>query len=118
MENIADYIIQKKIYETEHSLVYQAQKENWDKTFIIKAIKAENPSASELARFKQEYELIKSIELDGVIKVFDIIRHGNGFALVLEDFNGTSIKNILNKNGKLDIITFLKIAIPLSQTIG
>ncbi len=118
MENIADYTILQKIDETGHSLVYRAQKKNEAETFIIKAIKAENPSASEIARFKQEYELIKRIEIDGVIKVFDIIRHGDGFALVLEDFNGVSVKSVLNEKGKLDMLTFLNIAIPLSETLG
>jgi serine/threonine protein kinase len=93
MEKFADYTLRKKIHETRNSIIYRGHKEDESQLFIIKLLKTIYPTPSEIARFRQEYNLIKNLNLEGVIKTFDIIRHGDGFALILEDFDGVSIKS-------------------------
>lgn len=86
MKRVFNYTIVGIIAETKKSIVYRAKKENENNTVIIKVLKSEYPSSSEIARFKQENEIINSLNLEGIIKVFDIVQDENGFALVQEDF--------------------------------
>ena len=118
MEKFADYILREKIHETRNSIIYRGHKENESQPFIIKLLKPKYPTPSEIARFRQEYELIKSLDLEGVIKTFDIISHDDGFALILEDFDGVSIKSLLDEKKRFDLKSFLKISAKIAETLG
>jgi predicted ATPase/serine phosphatase RsbU (regulator of sigma subunit) len=118
MEKIQNYTITQKIAETRSSFVYRGHKAGAKGTVIIKVMKATYPSASEIARFKQEYELIKSISLENIIKTYELLEHNDSFALVLEDFNGVSIKSILDQKKKFEIKTFLTLSARIAETLG
>lgn len=118
MEKFADYILREKIHETKNSIIYRGHKENEAKQCIIKLLRTKYPTPSEIARFRQEYDLIKGLDLEGVIKTFDIIIHGDGFALILEDFDGVSIKSLLDKKKKLDLKSFLEISAKIAESLG
>ncbi|MCP4135954.1 MAG: AAA family ATPase [bacterium] len=117
MERIAEYRILNNIDETNNSIVYRGQKEHEDDTVIIKVLKTEFPSLSEIARFKQEYALIKNLDLEGVVKTFDFIKHNDTFALIMEDFDGIPLQKIL-RSKKTNISFFLQIATRLANTLG
>ncbi len=117
MEKISDYTIIEKLDETRSSLIYRGKKDAETQTVIIKALKTHYPSPTDIARFNQEYDLIRSIDLDGVIKTYDIINDNNSIALVLEDFNGISLDKAIEKK-KPSLKRFLKIALDLAETLG
>lgn len=117
MEKIAGYILHEKIRETRNSFIYRGQKENQPQSLIIKVLKTKYPTPSEIARFKQEYNLIKDLTIDGIIKIYAIVQHNNSFAIIEEDFGGISMKEIL-KTKKLGLKEFLRIAATLSRTLG
>ncbi|MDY6904320.1 MAG: diguanylate cyclase [Thermodesulfobacteriota bacterium] len=118
MAQFASYNLQEKIHETRHSIIYRGYQDNASQSVIIKLLKTEYPTPSEIARFRQEYKLIKNIDLDGVIRTFDIISHDGRFALILEDFNGLSIKSLLDKKEIFDIPSFLDISAKIAETVG
>jgi PAS domain S-box-containing protein len=118
MEKFGDYILQKKIHETKTSTTYRGRKENEPKSFIIKLLKTLRSTPSEIAQFRQEYELIKNLEIESVVKTFDIINYKGGVALILEDFEGVSIKNYLNKKDQFDIKSPLIISARIAETLG
>jgi serine/threonine protein kinase len=95
MDRIGEYKIIEKIDETKGSLIYRAKKESVQNSVIVKVLKAKYPSNSEIARFKQEYEIIKSIDHEGIIKTYEIINIDNSFAIILEDFNGVTLKEFM-----------------------
>ncbi len=113
-----DYDIIETIQETPGSNVYRAvSKKDKSASYIIKVLASEYPDARELARIRHEYELSKELDIEGIVKPLELRRHGNGYALILEDVNGLSLRDILKK-GKLSPLAFFKIAIPLSETLG
>ncbi len=118
MEKFADYILREKIHETKNSIIYRGHKENEAQQCIIKLLRTKYPTPSEIARFRQEYDLIKDLDLKGVIKTFDIIIHGDGFALILEDFDGVSIKSLLDEKEKFDLKSFLAISAKIAEALG
>lgn len=117
MEQIGKYTILQQIEETRGSKIYRAQETGKQTTVIIKALKVEYPSPSDIARFQQEYELIRNVDLPGIVRYIDLVDYGNGVAIVLEDFNGLSLKRIL-RVGKFNVQNFLSIAISVSKTLG
>src|SRR4030042_487655 len=117
MEKFADYILREKIHETRNSVIYRGQKENQPQSLIIKVLKTKYPTPSEIARFKQEYNLITNLSIEGVIKTYDLVEHDNNYAIIEEDFDGTSLREIIQSK-KLDIQSFLDIVAKVSETLG
>jgi len=117
MQDILDYRIVEKLDDSGASSVYRAQKHDGEETFLIKVLKTEYPSPSEIARFKQECEIIRGVGLEGVVKTLDVNHFKGRFALVLEDFNGVTLKGFM-KTYQSNIKTFLKIGVQLSETLG
>ena len=62
MKKIANYQITEKLKETRSSIVYRAHKEGETETVIIKELRTKQPSPTDIARFKQEYEIIRGID--------------------------------------------------------
>jgi predicted ATPase/signal transduction histidine kinase len=59
---------------------------------------------------------LKTLNIPGIVQTYGLENYRNSLALVLEDFEGQSLKQFLNSN-QLDIISFLKIAIQLANTL-
>ncbi|NET26152.1 hypothetical protein [Okeania sp. SIO1I7] len=65
-----DYKIISKIYESANSLIYRAIKP--DKSpIILKILKENYPTKSELIRYQQEYEITKSLNSNRIIKAYN-----------------------------------------------
>jgi serine/threonine protein kinase len=62
--------IQSKIYGSLASVVYRGIREEDGRAVIIKLLKQDYPSAQELIRYKQEYEITRSLQLEGVVKAY------------------------------------------------
>lgn len=117
MEALQDYEIIEKIEETRGFQIFRGRQNNGKDWVIIKTLKMDHPSPSDIARFKQEYELIKAIDLDRIIKPLEIIEHDSRFSIVHEAFDGFSIKHILREK-KFDTKTFLETAIEISKALA
>ncbi|MDA8138979.1 MAG: AAA family ATPase, partial [Desulfobacteraceae bacterium] len=110
------YQILEQLGETPHSVVYRAQTQDHSRTVVLKALNNGAPSAAEIARFRHEYTLISAIDIQGIIRVLDIIDGDGRLALVLEDFGGVALKQVLTQGFTLE--RFLDLAIRLAQILG
>jgi histidine kinase len=117
MEAFSQYVLGEKIHESRNSTIYRGHKEYESRHVIIKVLKTKYPTPSEIARFKQEYNLVKNIDLDGIVKTYELIEHNNQFAIIEEEFDGVSLKELI-KAKKTDITSFLHTAIKISETLG
>lgn len=115
MEN--NYHITKKIYESPNSLVYQAVLKTNNQPIIIKILKENYPSPSELTRYKQEYEITHSLDVDSIIKAYDLQRYENSLVMLLEDFGGQSLKSLLSQS-QFNLEHFLNIAIKITESLA
>ncbi len=116
METFCGYRLTEKIDETMTSVVYRATNEESGQPVIVKMLNTDSPSPSEIARFNREYELIRNIDDEAVIKVFDVLAAEGKFALVLEDFNGVSLDRSINQ-APLELETFLNIGITIARVL-
>lgn len=115
MEN--DYQTIVKIYESANSLVYQGILKKNNQPIILKILKKNYPTPSELTRYKQEYEITRSLNVDSIVKAYDLQRYNNSLVMILEDFGGKSLKSLLSEN-QLSLKDFLAIAIKITESLA
>ena len=94
--NPANYKAIKQIYNGGNSEVYRAIDTRNDRLVMIKTLKQDCPLPQELARYKQEYELICQIKTNGVIKAYGLEEVDNKTVIILEDFGGESLKKLMD----------------------
>ncbi|HEY9651045.1 MAG TPA: AAA family ATPase, partial [Coleofasciculaceae cyanobacterium] len=117
MSQITGYRILNQIYESANSLVYRGRRQRDNQPVILKVLKQDYPTPAELTRYKQEYEITRSLHLEGAIQAYDLQRYENTLVMVLEDFGGDSLK-ILTAKQQLTLEKFLTIAIKISESLA
>jgi len=116
MKKILNFEIIEKLHESAGSDIYRAKKYDNNEIFLLKVLKTNNPSSSEIARFKQEYESIKKADVQGAIKVLDIVPYDEDYILVLENFDGMFLSEEIDSQ-QAPLKVFLDTAINLTKTV-
>ncbi|MEG4858815.1 AAA family ATPase [Microcoleus sp. K1-B6] len=121
MMKFPGYQILEQIYESANSLVYRASRERDNKAVIIKLLKQDYPTVAELTRYKQEYEITRNLELDGIAKAYGLEPYQRTLAIVIEDFGGCSLKQLLAGQSELNfhfyLAEFLNVAIKIAEIL-
>ncbi len=131
---IPGYHIIEEIYNGSRTQVYRGVTESNQKV-IIKLLKTEYPTFSELVQFRNQYTITKNLDLPGIVKPIALLNYRNAFALVMEDVGGVSLAeytanakpldNIQSSNSHmaspqtspLPLDEFLPIALQVVQTL-
>ncbi|EDN68676.1 Serine/Threonine protein kinase and Signal Transduction Histidine Kinase [Beggiatoa sp. PS] len=105
--------------------MYRGVRTEDNQPVILKALKEDYPTPEELTRYRQEYEITKNLTLDGVVKTYGLEKYQNTLVIILEDFGGESLKDLLKaiqfpfeKEGLEGISQFLHLAIQIAGTLG
>ncbi|MGI0483991.1 AAA family ATPase, partial [Pantanalinema rosaneae CENA516] len=114
---LAGYWLQQVIYEGDDTRVYTALKPPQQSPVMIKVLKAEYPALERIARLKQEFAILQTLQSSGVIRALALEPDHHSVALVLEDFGGLSLHQFLQAT-TLSLEQFLDIAIQLATTIA
>jgi diguanylate cyclase (GGDEF)-like protein len=104
------------IYESANSLIYRGRREKDNLPIILKLLKHDNPNPIELIRYKQEYQLTRYLNIEGVIKTYELQKYKNTLAIIFEDFEGESLKYWLKTN-KFSLTEFLKFAVRIVEIL-
>ncbi len=111
-----------QIYESANSLVYRGIREQDHKAVILKILKQDYPTPSELTRYKQEYEITRNLNIDGVVKAYALEPYQRTLVIILEDFGASSLKQLFNGSVDsghiLSLAKFLKLAIQIAEILG
>ncbi|MBE9052867.1 AAA family ATPase [Nostocales cyanobacterium LEGE 11386] len=119
---IPGYRITEQIYSGSKTLVYRGIREQDQKSVIIKLIRNEYPTFAEIAQFRNQYTITKNLEIPGIVKPLSLENYRNGYALVMEDFGGISLRDWgLGKKHKqadnLALREFFHIALEIVSTL-
>ncbi|MCC5655172.1 serine/threonine-protein kinase PknK, partial [Nostoc sp. XA013] len=113
--------IQNKIYESSNSLVYRGIRDD-GVGIVVKMLKLDYPSPQELTRYRQEYKITRSLNLEGVIKAYSQQDYQRTLVILLEDFGGESLEQWMHKRPDIfcpmPLSTFLGLAIALTDILG
>ncbi len=117
MKALPGYETVAKIYESPSTIVYKGKRISDNCPVILKFLNDDSPAAAALARVKNEYAIIKSLNFKGVIKAFSIEEYRNTTAIVFEDFKGTSLGELI-RTENYTLHQFLSMALDIIVILG
>ncbi|MBD2127478.1 AAA family ATPase [Microcoleus sp. ZQ-A2] len=117
MISLPDITIATQIYESANSLVYRGIFPKNQQPLILKLLKEDYPTPAELYRYQQEYEITRRLNLEETIKAYDLRTYQNTQVMLLEDFGGESLKNLL-EDSPFSLPEFLPLAIQIVDALG
>jgi Nif-specific regulatory protein len=128
---IPGYKITTEIFRGRKRIVYRGQQEEDKKPVIIKTLLDDFPTAADLAALRREYEILKSLQIEGIAKAYALEKYQKSLALILEDKGGETLRNLIDFRKQnqgppstesfttaKDFILFLEIAIQLSTILA
>jgi serine/threonine protein kinase len=117
MNFIAGYQVNQKLHESSNSLVYRAHRINDKQSIIVKILKQAYPPPETIAWFKREYEILKQLNLRGVVDAYSWENHQNQWLIVLEDFGGESLAQLMQSR-QFTLTECLTLAIQIVEILG
>ncbi|MEH2373050.1 ATP-binding sensor histidine kinase [Nostoc sp.] len=115
--NIPGYQVNEELYNGSRTLVYRGYRETDSLRVVIKLLKSPYPSFSELVQFRNQYTITKNLNSPLIIQTYSLEPYQNGYALVMEDFGGISLKECGTRESLGNLTEFLEIAIALCNTL-
>jgi predicted ATPase/class 3 adenylate cyclase len=109
--------VQVQIYESSNSLLYRGMRESDHQPLILKLLKENYPTPQELIRYRTEYEITKSLNVPGVVQVYDLQKYQNRLVMFIEDFGGESLSYWM-QHRQFTLAEFLQIAIKTTEALA
>ncbi|HUJ17301.1 MAG TPA: AAA family ATPase [Nitrospirota bacterium] len=117
MITIPGYKVLRQLYEGNRAIVYHGWNVDEKKPVTIKTLRPEQLTAENIEALRHEYELSKSLGLEGIVRPYGMVASDCGPVLILEDFGGVSLKSLLNQRGA-PLQVFLDLAIRVSKILS
>ena len=93
------------------AIVFEAKDLFLDRKVALKMLRPEYVNDKDFARrFRQEAKAVARLSHPNVVNIFDIAKDGEVHYLVMEDIEGSNLKNIIQERGKLPVAEALDIA--------
>ncbi|MEH1925166.1 AAA family ATPase [Nostoc sp.] len=115
--NVPGYKVNEELYNGSRTLVYRGYRETDSLPVVIKLLKNPYPSFSELLSFRNQYTIAKNLNSPLIVQTYSLQAYQNGYALVMEDFGGISLKEWGVGGSVKSLMEFLEIAIALCNTL-
>ncbi|BAY25803.1 multi-sensor signal transduction multi-kinase [Calothrix sp. NIES-2100] len=122
INHIVGYRITEQIYSGSKTVVYRGIREKDHKRVVIKLMQNEYPTFAEIAQFRNQYNITKNLDLTGIVKPLNLEKYRNGYALVMEDFGGISLKewqfsHLKTAENSVSLDEFFSIAIEITSIL-
>lgn len=116
---IPGYRLDTKLHHGPGALVYRGVRLADDRCVVLKILPREYPNPQELSYFRYEYQVLRSLDIKGVIKAYTLEKYGHSYAMVLEDFVGESLAGLQEKGArKFSVAEFLPIALSIVAVLA
>ncbi|MCP4396386.1 MAG: AAA family ATPase, partial [bacterium] len=116
-KTIAGYDITEKLFESSNSLVYRALQQSNQTPVILKMLRPEHPASEALSRFRQEFDMTRSLHADGIIRVSRLEQYCNTLMIVEEDIGAESLDRWMIRR-RLTIEECLSLAVRIAEHVG
>lgn len=116
MISLSGYSNITSLYNSDRSKIFTAIRDKDKKKVVLKTSAKELPLAVEVSRLKKEFNNLKTLNINGVPKVYDFIYKNSTYIIVREYFDKKPLSTYINKN----ILTqqdILKIAIGITKIL-
>lgn len=119
MLNLAGYEIYQDIYRSRQTRVARGRRLADGAAIVLKYPVMEYPSLREIARLKNEYEILKELGEKGsphILRVYALERLDHRTLVVSEDFGGVQLKEYF-ADGRVGTTEFLQLAIAIASAL-
>jgi predicted ATPase/signal transduction histidine kinase len=116
MNFLPGYEVVELLDESSKSLVYRGWRIK-DRLPVILKILNSYSSVEDIARFRLEYEITRSFNLEGVVKAYGLETYNSNLVIILEDFGGTSLNKLIS-NQKFSLKESLELAKEITLVLG
>ncbi|WP_254565823.1 AAA family ATPase [Oscillatoria sp. HE19RPO] len=115
---IPNYQIVETVYSGSRTVVYRGIRTSDQLPVIIKLLKNDYPTFSELVQFRNQYTIAKNLNSPLIVQTYSLEQYRNSYGLVMEDFGGVSLQEwALKGKNTLSLTGFLEIAIALCNAL-
>ncbi len=115
--SVAGYELRRTLRRGRKTIIYRGLRTSDRKEVILKCLHEEMPSARDIARLRREFEILSRFDDRKTIKAYALEPCGNGYALVLEDFGGQSLRQLMD-DGSIPLKIILRVAIAICESIA
>jgi predicted ATPase/signal transduction histidine kinase len=116
LPNIAGYDIGEPLYLGTRTAVYRAMQTAVQRPVVIKVLRNEYPSFSELVQFRNQYTIARNLPIPGIVQPLSLEPLESGYALVMEDWGGVALGEYLQQQS-LGLTEVLTIALQLADIL-
>lgn len=117
MLSISGYQTREQLHESKQSLIFRAIRDADGLPVVLKVLKDAQPSPARIARFKREYQIVRELDIPGVVKALDFARGASHWFFVEEDFGGESLARH-ELAGRMVIDEFLAMAQSIAADVA
>ncbi|WP_414624664.1 AAA family ATPase [Calothrix sp. CCY 0018] len=114
------YRIVEQLYRSSRIVVYRAFQEISGKKprpVVVKLLRQDYPSFSELLQFRNQYTIAKKLDIPGIIRPYALESYHNSYALIMEDFGGISLREYMKRGHIASLLDILSIALPITNIL-
>jgi predicted ATPase/predicted signal transduction protein with EAL and GGDEF domain len=117
VHDLPGYELEELLHSSDSSTVYRARRLADGALVTVKQTSGKVVSARQFTRYRNEFELLRSLEVDGVSRAYELLQHDGRLALVLEHFSGAPVRK-WRAGRAFDLAEALDIAIQVGTTLG
>ncbi|MFH1532295.1 MAG: AAA family ATPase, partial [Pseudomonadota bacterium] len=114
--HLSGFQIQEVIQDSGTTVIYRGIGLDDGRPVLIKGHRKEIPNVDEIARIRHEFQILRNIDIEGAPRARDLVKHQNGFLLVLEDEGGLPLSRLLEE-GPLDLRDVLAYGLRLAAVV-
>ncbi|MEE4313239.1 MAG: ATP-binding protein [Desulfofustis sp.] len=114
--NICGYTISERISESARSSIYRGIADDTGQRVILKVPAGKDSAATSANTIKHEFTILSRFRHNKIISAIGLGQHGPLPVLIEEDFDGLPL-SVSNREGPVDFIRFLDIAIQLADAL-
>ncbi|MDJ0679679.1 MAG: AAA family ATPase [Xenococcaceae cyanobacterium MO_167.B52] len=111
-----NYKIINQINSDNHYHIYRAIRQSDRTSVLIKVINNQFSNLEAIVWLENEYKILQTLSLSGIIKPYSLEKYDNNFILVLEDFEGEYLEQFLARQ-QLSRNVFFSIAIQILNIV-
>ncbi|HEY9865379.1 MAG TPA: serine/threonine-protein kinase PknK, partial [Candidatus Obscuribacterales bacterium] len=113
---ISGYTLVEHLYLGSRTAVYRGMQGSQQCPVVIKTLRHDYPSFSELVQFRNQYAIAKNLDIPGIVQPISLEPYGNGYALVMADMGGISLRHYI-QNSPLTVEQFWPIALQIVDVL-
>lgn len=117
MVHLANFTLTGVLHEGLETLIYEGYRDTDRLPIVAKLPKAQYPSVRELARLRNEYAILRSLDSPNIVKAHALETYGNGLALILDRIPASPLSQRL-RSGRLSIRSALRVARSLATILA